>query len=144
MSFCAKAFSGAVTDFKSSSYFTDGKVNLIFKQFPLTSIHPYAQKAAEASLCAGDQGQFWEYHDTLFANQQVLDETSLKSYAQQLGLDSAKFNNCLDNDEKEQEVKKETQQAVDAKGRGTPYFYYYKQSKQKNTSSFRRCSFFRI
>ena len=104
--FCVRAFSGAVTDFKSSSYFTDGKVNLIFKQFPLTSIHPYAQKAAEASLCAGDQGQFWEYHDTLFANQQVLDETSLKSYAQQLGLDSAKFNNCLDNDEKEQEVKK--------------------------------------
>mgnify|MGYP001562869402 FL=1 len=129
--FCARAFSGAVTDFKSSSYFTDGKVNLIFKQFPLTSIHPYAQKAAEASLCAGDQGQFWEYHDTLFANQQVLDETSLKSYAQQLGLDSAKFNNCLDNDEKEQEVKKETQQAVDAKGRGTPYFIIINNQNKK-------------
>src|SRR3989344_5197139 len=69
--FCERAFSGAVADLKSSSYFTDGQVNFIYKQFPLTSIHPYAQKAAEASLCAGDQGKFWEYHDLLFANQQT-------------------------------------------------------------------------
>ena len=129
--FCERAFSGAVTDFKSSSYFSDGKVNLIFKQFPLTSIHPYAQKAAEASLCAQEQEKFWEYHDMLFANQQALDDASLKDYAQQLELDTAKFNNCLDNGEKEVEVKKETQQAVDSEGRGTPYFVIINNQNKK-------------
>src|SRR3989344_6124123 len=78
--FCERVYSGALTDFKDSDYFKNDQVNLIYKQFPLTSIHPYAQKAAEASLCANDQGKFWEYHDTIFANQQTLDETSLKSY----------------------------------------------------------------
>lgn len=132
--FCERAFSGAIADFKSSSYFTDGKVNLIYKQFPLTDIHPYAQKAAEASLCAGDQNKFWEYHDLLFANQEALDETSLKAYAQQLGLDSAKFNDCLDNGEKESEVKEETQQAIKSGGQRAPYFIIIN-TKNKETQA---------
>ena len=132
--FCERAYSGAIADFKSSSYFTDGQVNFIYKQFPLTSIHPYAQKAAEASLCAGDQGKFWEYHDLLFANQQTLDETSLKSYAQQLGLDSATFDACLDGDEKASEVSKESQQAVKAGGQGAPYFVVIN-TKNKKTEA---------
>lgn len=45
-------------------------VKLIYKQFPLTSIHPYAQKAAEAALCAKEQGKFYEYHDKLFGSQE--------------------------------------------------------------------------
>ena len=132
--FCERAYSGAIADFKSSSYFTDGQVNFIYKQFPLTSIHPYAQKAAEASLCASDQGKFWEYHDTIFANQQTLDETSLKSYAQQLGLDSATFDGCLNNDEKASEVSKESQQAVKAGGQGAPYFVVIN-TKNKKTEA---------
>lgn len=46
-----------------------GKVKLVYKQFPLVSIHPKAQRAAEASLCAKDQGKFWQFHDKLFENQ---------------------------------------------------------------------------
>ena len=132
--FCERVYSGALADFKESNFFKDDQVNLIYKQFPLTSIHPYAQKAAEASLCASDQGKFWEYHDMLFANQQALDETSLKSYAQQLGLDSATFNSCLDGDEKASEVSKETQQGIKAGGQGTPYFVIIN-NKNKETES---------
>lgn len=47
----------------------NGKIKLYYKQFPLTSIHPNAYRAAEASECAAEQGKFWEYHDYLFTNQ---------------------------------------------------------------------------
>ncbi|HKZ33713.1 MAG TPA: DsbA family protein [Candidatus Nanoarchaeia archaeon] len=120
--FCARAFEGAIAEFKQSSYFTNGEVNLIYKHFPLNSIHPYAQGAAEASICAQAQGKFWEYHDTLFTNQASLDTTSLKQYASQLGLNTGDFNNCLDNGDSESEVNKELAQATAAGGRGTPFF----------------------
>jgi len=46
-----------------------GKVKLYFRDFPLSSIHPYAEQAAEASRCAGEQGKYWEYHDMLYQKQ---------------------------------------------------------------------------
>ena len=120
--FCGRAHTGALSEFKNSDYFKNGDVNLVYKQFPLSSIHPFAQNAGEASLCAQDQGKFWEYHDTLFANQGSLDDSSLKAYASQLGLDKGKFDSCLDGDDYKSEVLKETAQATAAGGRGTPYF----------------------
>lgn len=72
------------------------RVRIVWKDFPLTSIHPQAFKAAEAGQCAREQGKFWEYHDRLFANQQALDPEFLKKYASDTGLDTAKFNACLD------------------------------------------------
>lgn len=72
------------------------RVRIVWKDFPLTSIHPQAFKAAEAARCAGEQGKFWEYHDRLFANQQALQVESLKKYAADMGLDLPKFNSCLD------------------------------------------------
>ena len=120
--FCGRAYFDAVADLKQSSYFTNGEVNFIYKHFPLTSIHPRAQPSAEASLCADEQGMFWEYHDMLFENQASLDDASLKSYASQLGLDTNEFNDCLDSGEYGGEVSKELAQATAAGGRGTPYF----------------------
>ncbi len=120
--FCERAYSGAVAQFLASDYFKKGQVNLIYKHFPLTSIHPYAQKAAEAAECANRQGKFWEYHNMLFENQQALDITSLKGYASKLGLNTATFDKCLDNSEAAAEVNKEAQQAQSAGGQGTPYF----------------------
>jgi protein-disulfide isomerase len=72
------------------------RVRLVWKDFPLTQIHPQAFKAGEAAHCAGDQGKYWEYHDRLFANQQALQPADLKRYAADLGLDSPKFDACLD------------------------------------------------
>jgi protein-disulfide isomerase len=72
------------------------KVRIVWKDFPLTQIHPQAFKAGEAAHCAGDQGKYWEYHDRLFANQQQLQLDDLKKHAADLGLDAGAFNACLD------------------------------------------------
>jgi protein-disulfide isomerase len=72
------------------------RVRIVWKDFPLTSIHPQAFKAAEAGQCAREQGKFWELHDVLFANQQALQPEELKKHAAAIGLDLAKFNACFD------------------------------------------------
>jgi protein-disulfide isomerase len=72
------------------------QVRLVYEYFPLSSIHPGAQKAAEAAVCANNQGKFWEMHDTLFAEQNSLDLGSLKEKARRLGLDTKQFDDCLD------------------------------------------------
>ncbi len=72
------------------------KVRFVYRHFPLNSIHPMAQKAAEASECASEQGKFWEFHDLAFANQASLSLENLKVWATQLGLNAGKFNTCLD------------------------------------------------
>lgn len=120
--FCARAADGAVAEFKKSSYFKDGKVNLVYKHFPLNSIHPYAQKAAEASVCAQEQGKFWEMHDIIFENQGALDIASLKGYAKKIGLNQAKFDSCLDDGKGSAKVSNDLKQATNAGGQGTPYF----------------------
>ena len=74
----------------------EGRVRLVFRQFPLHSLHPNAQRAAEASLCADDQGQFWEMHDAMFEGSGGLNVASLKARAAELGLDEDAFGSCLD------------------------------------------------
>ena len=63
-----------------------GRAVYVFRHFPLRSIHPRAQAAAEAAECAADQRAFWPYHDLLFENQPNLDDADLRTYADQLRL----------------------------------------------------------
>jgi protein-disulfide isomerase len=100
----------------------DGKVRLVYRDFPLP-MHTQAQKAAEASQCAGDQGKYWEMHAKLFQNQRSLQPDKLKEYAKDLGLDQAKFDKCLDSGEKAKvvEANKEAGEAVFVSG--TPSFF---------------------
>jgi protein-disulfide isomerase len=70
-------------------------VRYVFRDFPLDQIHPQARKAAEAAHCAGEQGKYWEMHDVLFANQQALQPPQLSEHARTLGLDGARFDQCL-------------------------------------------------
>ncbi len=103
-------------------YIQTGKVRYVFRNFPL-SFHEYAQKAAEASLCAYEQGMFWEYHDVLFANQETLDVASLKQHAEDLGLDMAKFNDCLDSGAMTEKVMQDVADGTALGVSGTPSFF---------------------
>ena len=99
------------------------QVEFVYKHFPLTSIHPRAQKAGEASECASDQGKFKEYHDKLFENQRALEISNLKQYAADLGLDTDKFNSCLDSGEKASVVNNDLQEGRQKGVSGTPTFF---------------------
>jgi protein-disulfide isomerase len=99
------------------------QVRYVFRDFPLTSIHPQAEKAAEAARCAFDQGKFWEYHDMLFQNQGALDVDSLKSYAAALGLDQTAFNLCLNSGKYAEEVEKDIEDARSYGVTGSPTLF---------------------
>jgi protein-disulfide isomerase len=69
----------------------EDRMALAFRNFPLTTVHPHAQMAAEAAEAAGAQGRFWQMHDVLFENQDALDAGSLLEYADALQLDLDRF-----------------------------------------------------
>ena len=72
-----------------------GKVRFVHQSFPIAG-HPRAPKAAEAALCAGEQGRYWDMHDALFAMQGALGVDDLKGRARALQLDAPRFDACLD------------------------------------------------
>ena len=98
------------------------KVKHIFKHFPL-SFHPYAQKAAEASECARDQGKFWEMYNTLFDNSKALEDSDIKGYATELGLDMDEFNECYDSGIKDKVVMEDFTEGQSRGVSGTPAFF---------------------
>ncbi len=69
--FCKRHFDQAEGQLKKE-YIDTGKVKFYYRDFPLSQIHPGAQKAAEAARCAGDQNKYWQYHDLIFQNQQTI------------------------------------------------------------------------
>ena len=99
------------------------QVKVVFRQFPLNSIHPQAQKAAEASLCAHEQGEFWKYHDAMFADQKGLQVDQLKAKATTVGLDAEKFNACLDGGKFASKVATDLAEGSQAGVSGTPAMF---------------------
>lgn len=139
--FCKK-YTSETFDLIKEQFIDTGLVKYYFRDFPLTSIHPNAVRAAEAALCAVDQGSFWEYHDILFekqlswSNEETPDEKFV-DYASEVGLDSSKFSSCLDTNKYQKAVNKSSRElqekiisknVVDiggteaSKGFGTPSF----------------------
>lgn len=96
------------------------KVRVVYKHYPLTSIHPQAQKAAEAAECAGDQGKFWDMHAKLFGNQTTLSVDNFKVWAKDLGLNTSKFNSCLDKGDKAAKVAADQKYGDSVGVTGTP------------------------
>ncbi len=104
-------------------YISTGKLKYIFLNFPLESIHQNAFKAAEAADCAGEQGKFWEMHDRLFANQQAISPNDLPGHAEALGLDTAKFQQCLESGKFAAAIRQGMAEGQRAGVTGTPAFF---------------------
>jgi len=99
------------------------EVKFVYKEFPLTSIHQNALNAAKAAVAAQKQGKFWEMHDKLFANQRALSPDNLKQYAQQVGLDTAKFEKDMASPEVQKQIDDDMKLAQEAEVRGTPTLF---------------------
>lgn len=99
------------------------QVRLAFRDFPIASLHPKAQKAAEAARCAGEQGKFWEYHDLLFESQAQATTADFKRFAGQLKLDASRFATCLDSGRHVGAVAADIQEGTRLGITGTPTFF---------------------
>lgn len=95
---------------------------VVFKHFPLT-FHRASMPASLASMCAHEQGKFWEYHDVLFANQRALSAEDLKGYAQTLGLDEEAFTACFESGRYKAKIEADMAEARAAGVRGTPVVF---------------------
>ena len=108
------------------------KMSVTFKHFPL-SFHKEAMPAAMASMCANEQGKFWEYHDQLFANQKALMPDNLKTYATTVGLDMAKYDACMTSNKYQAQIDADMAEARDAEVRGTPTLFINGRKFNSNT-----------
>jgi protein-disulfide isomerase len=95
----------------------------VYRQYPIPSLHPFAFKAAEASLCANEQGKFWQLHDAMFADQQKLAVSDLKATAKRLGIDSKKFDACLDAGRFVEQVQNDQREGSRVGVNGTPAMF---------------------
>jgi protein-disulfide isomerase len=100
-----------------------GKVRIVFRNLPLTQLHPQAESAAEAAVCADRQGKFWEMHDAMYADQGSLTPDALKDTAKRLGLNLGQFSACLSAGAPAATLDADARAAQDLGLSGTPYFF---------------------
>jgi protein-disulfide isomerase len=128
--FCAK---GATTLHEVKKKY-EGKVRVVFRQFPL-SFHDKAHVAAEAAMAANAQGKFWEFHDKLFANQSALDRPNLEKYAGEVGLKVDVFKKALDDKTYAPTVDAEMKLGTDVGVQGTPSMFLNGKKVQNPTDA---------
>jgi protein-disulfide isomerase len=103
-------------------YVKTGKVKYVMRDFPIAALHPQAFKGHEAARCAGDQGKLWEMHRRLFADQKAMGPAELEAHAQAVGLDLARFRQCLDGGKYAAAVRGDLEEGNKAGVSGTPTF----------------------
>jgi protein-disulfide isomerase len=99
------------------------QVRIVYRDFPLESIHANAFPAAEAANCANEQGAFWPYHDKLFSMEKGLSQQAYTQYASDLGLNLDDFSACLESGKYKQEVQADFDFAANLGVRSTPTFF---------------------
>ena len=98
-------------------------MRFVFRNFPLATAHPHAERAAEAAEAAGSQDQFWPMHDVLFENQDALDDEDLVRYAAALRLDESRFMTELAGRVYAGRVREDFMGGVRSGVNGTPTFF---------------------
>ena len=98
-------------------------MRLVFREFPLTTVHPHAEQAAEAAEAAGAQRKFWPMHDILFENQDALAEEDLLQYAAAIDLDVEQFARDLSQESFAPRVREHFMGGVRSGVNGTPTFF---------------------
>ena len=100
-----------------------GRIRFAYRHFPLEEVHPHALQAAEAAESSGSQGQFWPMHDLLFDNQPHLKLHQLRSYAERLQLDIARYTAEMDDHVYLQRIREHVQSGRESGARSTPTFF---------------------
>ncbi|MDP3997943.1 MAG: thioredoxin domain-containing protein [Candidatus Andersenbacteria bacterium] len=102
-------------------YLDTGKVKLVYKSFPLSDVHPWAQTASLTAYCAAQQGEFLSYARGVYAAEDLSDE-GLNNLALQIGLDVDNFNKCRDSEEAIWQIAGDAHDAVDIGVTANPTF----------------------
>ena len=118
--YCSRFFTTTLTSIKKE-YIDTGKVRLVIKDLPL-AMHPNARPAAVSAHCADDQDQFWAMHDRLFNNNRQLQNEHLAQYAQDIGLDTERFQECFGSDRHNSIIEADIAEANGQGITGTPTF----------------------
>ena len=127
--FCARFYTDTLPLLKTQ-YIDTGKVNLIYRDFPISKIYSNSMSAALAAECANEQGKFWEYHDMLLENQDIWKQneadlviSTFKQFATTLNLEQEKFDSCLDSGKYANEIKSDIDDGYNYAVTGTPTFF---------------------
>jgi len=99
-----------------------GKIRIVYRNLPLTSIHPDAMGAAEAAMCAGEQDAYWPYHNKLFSSES-LDQQTFLQYAQDLSLNVKQFQACITNEKYKNAIQSDSDFAINLGISSTPTFF---------------------
>ncbi len=153
--YCRKFWGETFSQIKEQ-YINTEKASLVFRDLPLSSIHPMAQQSAEAAECVREKGgdvAYFKYHDKVFSEQNIIDSgtpngpvtktatytaTDLKKWAKETGYN---IDSCLDSGKFRSEVQKDSSDAQTAGGSGTPYFVILKKGESSGTAISGACSY---
>ena len=120
--FCGKFFDETMPQLQKD-YIATGKMRFVARDFPLEAAHPFALFASETARCANEQGKFWPMHDELMGNSDALDRKSVSLYAQDVGLDLAAFDTCVDSGKYASKIRQAQAEGQKLGVDGTPTFF---------------------